>query len=149
MSQTIADLARHVHRWIAVEDLLFTTLGGWARDLHGPAAKRVLAEWCHRHAWHADLWRQRMPALDVAGGTDDDVEAWLAPLRTALADVASVEEAVAALRQSVLPALEAAVAEHRGAIDPLLDGPTARVLTLVAADLAAEASDLADPSVSG
>ena len=54
-------------------------------------------------------------------------------------DVSTSEEAIAALRESVLPALEAAVTEHRDAIDPLLDGPTARVLDLVGADLAAEA----------
>ncbi len=59
------------------------------------------------------------------------------------------EEAIAALRESVLPALEAAVTEHRDAIDPLLDGPTARVLDLVGADLAAERTALLDPSVSG
>ena len=47
------------------------------------------------------------------------------------------------LRGPVLPALEDAVTEHREAIDPLLDGPTARVLDLVAADLAAEARQLA------
>ena len=63
--------------------------------------------------------------------SDDDVEAWIAPLRRALADVNTSEEAIAALRESVLPALEAAVAEHRDAINPLLDGPTARVLDLV------------------
>ena len=55
-----------------------------------------------------------------------------------LLDVRTSAEAIAALRESVLPALEAALTEHRDAIDPLLDGPTARVLDLVGADLAAE-----------
>jgi hypothetical protein len=45
--------------------------------------------------------------------------------------------------------VDEALAEHRAAIDPLLDGPTARVLDLVAADLAAERTALPDPSVSG
>ncbi len=79
----------------------------------------------------------------MAPGEADDVDVWISPVRTALADVSTSEEAIAVLRESVLPALEAAVAEHRDGIDPLLDGPTARVLDLVAADLAAEATALA------
>ena len=109
----------------------------------------MFGTWCHRHAWHAELWRDRLPSVVALNGEGDDVEAWIRPLRTALADVSTSEEAIAAFRESVLPALEAAVAEHRDAIDPLLDGPTARVLDLVAADLAAERTALPHPSVSG
>jgi hypothetical protein len=138
---TIGDLARRVRRWIAVEELLFETLGRWARTLPGPAERRTLATWCHRHAWHAELWRERMPAVD--GTTDeDDVDAWLAPLRKALAGVGSTADALAVLAGPVVQALKGALAEHRDAIDPLLDGPTARVLTLVGADLDAESRDL-------
>ena len=145
---TIEDLVRRARRWIAVEELLFETYGRWARQVPEPTLKRLMATWCHRHAWHAELWRDRMPAVGTLDGTDD-VEAWIAPLRTALADVATSAEALAALGESVLPALDAAVIEHRDAIDPLLDGPTARVLDLVAADLTAERAALLDPSVSG
>jgi hypothetical protein len=146
--QSIEELARRVRRWIVVEDLLFETLGRWARELPEPAVKRLLATWCHRHAWHAGQWRDRLPRVDSLTHRDDDVEAWIAPLRAALLDVNTSAEAIAALRESVLPALEAAVAEHRDAIDPLLDGPTARVLDLVDADLAAERAALTHPSVS-
>ena len=145
---TIEALSRRARRWIAVEELLFETLGQWARELPEPSVKRMFATWCHRHAWHVELWRDRLPTVDSLDEDDDDVEAWIAPLRAALADVTTSEEAIAALRESVLPALEAAVAEHRDAIDPLLDGPTARVLDLVAADQTAERAALTDWSVS-
>jgi hypothetical protein len=142
------DLARRARRWIAVEDLLFEALGRWSRELPGaPAARRAFGTWCGRHAWHAELWRERLPAGPGHDG-GDDVEAWIAPLRNALDDVGTAAEAVAALTASVLPALDAAVAEHRDAVDPLLDGPTARVLDLVAADLTSERVDLTHPSVS-
>jgi hypothetical protein len=142
------DLARRARRWIAVEELLFETLGRWSRELPGtPAARRAFGTWCGHHAWHTELWRERLP--EVSGdGADDDVEAWIAPLRAALADVATGEEAVAALTESVLPALDAAVVEHRDAVDSLLDSPTARVLVLVAADLTSERAALTHPSVS-
>ena len=145
---TVDDLGRRARRWIAVEELLFETLGRWARELAEPPVKRMFGTWCHRHAWHAELWRGRLPAVDALAESDDDVENWIAPLRLALADVNTSEEALAALRESVLPALEAAVAEHRDAIDPQLDGPTARVLDLVSSDLAVERATLTDWSVS-
>jgi len=137
---TLDDLGRRCRRWIAVEDLLFETLGRWARELPEPAIKQVMATWCHRHAWHAEVWRDRLPTVDALADASDDVEAWIAPLRAALLDVRTSAEAIAALRESVLPALQAALNEHRDAIDPLLDGTTARVLELVGADLVAELS---------
>jgi hypothetical protein len=140
--QTLVELGRRARRWIAVDDLLFETLGRWARELPEPGVKRMLATWCHRHAWHAELWRDRLPTVERLDGDGDDVEAWIAPLRAALLDVNTSAEAIAALRESVLPALEAAVTEHRDAVDPRLDGPTARVLDLVGADLAEEARQL-------
>jgi hypothetical protein len=148
VSDTLQDLDRRARRWIAVEELLFTTLGRWARELADPAAQRTFGTWCHRHAWHAELWRARLPAVGVgsAEGADDS---WVSSLRGSVDSVSSAADAIRVLRETVLPALEDAVAEHRDAIDPLLDGPSARVLDLVAADLAAEAADLAHWSVSG
>jgi hypothetical protein len=148
MNDTIDDLSRRARRWIAVEALLFDVLGRWARELPDPAVKRLFGTWCYRHEWHAELWRDRLPSVGLAADADDDVEAWIRPLRTALADVGTSAEVIAVLRDSVLPALEAALTEHRDAIDPLLDGPTARVLDLVGADLTSEASALSDWSVS-
>jgi hypothetical protein len=148
VSETLTDLSRRVRRWIAVEELLFETLGRWARKLGDPAAQRLFGAWCHRHAWHAELWRDRLPTVADEGEGGDDVDGWISPVRRALADVSTSAEAIAALRESVLPALEAAVAEHRDATDPMLDGPTARVLDLVATDLAAERTALNDWSVS-
>jgi hypothetical protein len=142
VTDLLEDLGRRARRWIAVEELLFETLGGWARRLSDPAAQRVFGTWCHRHAWHAELWRSRLPAIDAAGGDGDDVDAWIAPLRNAIQDVTTPAEAIAVLGDSVLPALEEAVTEHRHAIDPLLDGPTARILDLVGADLESERADV-------
>lgn len=139
---TVGDLARRVRRWIAVEELLFETLGRWARTLPEPAVKRTLAAWCHRHAWHAGLWRERLPEVDGVVDGDDDVDAWVMPLRDALEAVRETADALAVLTGPVILALEDALAEHRRAIDPVLDGPTARVLALVGADLAEERREL-------
>lgn len=140
---TIHELAARASRWIAVEALLFETLGGWARPVPEPAVKRVLATWCHRHAWHADLWRGRLPDTPAREHVPvpDDVSAWLEPLRRVLSDpdtATTTDDKVGILLDPVLTAVRQALDEHRGAIDPRLDGPTARILDLVAADLDAE-----------
>ncbi|CAN5788453.1 hypothetical protein BH24ACT5_BH24ACT5_04500 [soil metagenome] len=149
-ADTMADLVGRVDRWIAIEELLFTTLGRWAVAVPEPAAKRSLATWCHRHAWHASLWRERRPTHDGAGRPDiaEGDDDWLAPLRRTLsadgvAERAPTPDKLAVLIDVMLSALDDAVVDHAGAIDERLDGPTARVLALVATDLAAERRELA------
>lgn len=137
MKDTIDDLTKRATRWIALEGLLFETLGRWARELPEPAVKRTLATWCHRHAWHADLWRARLPVIPHHE-VGDDAGNWIKPLRDVLAGVGSTADALDALSAPILQALETALAEHRDALDPRLDGPTARVLDLVATDLERE-----------
>jgi hypothetical protein len=140
----IDDLAARASRWIALEDLLFETLGAWARTVTEPDVKRLFATWCHRHAWHAELWRTRMPFIPARTDGPDhtaDVAAWIAPLQRVLADpdlVTTTATRLAIIADPVLGALESALDEHRAAIDERLDGPTARILELVRADLDAE-----------
>ncbi len=143
MSETIDDLTTRVRRWVGLEELLFETLGRWARELPEPPVKRVMATWCHRHAWHAELWRGRLPVIPNHHA-DDEGDTWLNPLRDSLARVGSTGDAIAVLFGPVLQALEDAVNEHRDAIDPRVDGPTARILDLVSADLDDQRGDLAE-----
>lgn len=162
---TIDELAARAQRWVALENLLFETLGTWARHVSEPPVKRALATWCHRHAWHAGMWRSRLPMIagrhdtigdgdgdggvsGEAGGDDvvigdggDDVQSWLEPLQRVLGDpdtATSTDAKLAILVDPVLAAVRGALDEHRAAVDPRLDGPTARILDLVTADLNAE-----------
>lgn len=150
---TIDDLANRAKRWIVLEGLLFETLGAWARHVPEPAVKRTMAAWCHRHAWHAELWRSRLPVLDGrdtrgddnSDGTDGDVASWLDPLQRALGNLdptMTTDARLVILVDPVLAAVRSALDEHRAAIDPRLDGPTSRVLDLVSADLDAEVAAL-------
>jgi hypothetical protein len=138
MSETIDELAVGTGRWIALETMLFETLGEWARSDDVPApARRVLATWCHRHAWHAELWRERMPVIAHHElPTHDAAPDFVAPTR------AAIEADVNAIAEPVLTSMQDRVDAHLARIDPLLDGPTARILALVAADLATEVSEL-------
>ena len=144
---TIDELAGRVRRWIALEEALFEALGQWTRSAAEPAAKRTFATWCHRHAWHAELWRARLPTYQgraVASALDArliaETAAWIEPLAAALTTATPTDTAakVAAMADAVVPAMTSALGEHRTAVDERLDGPTGRILALVEADLAAE-----------
>jgi hypothetical protein len=124
---TIDDLAGRAGRWIALEELLFETLGAWARSVTEPAVKRLLATWCHRHAWHGELWRARLPFIPARTDGPDhtaDVAAWIAPLQRVLTDpdlattttakLAIVADPVLAALQSALHWTSASTAPPRG-----------------------------------
>jgi len=143
-TDTIDDLAARASRWVALEDLLFETFGAWARSAPEPPVKRLLATWCHRHAWHAELWRARVPHIPARTGCPDhtaDVAAWIAPLQRVLSDpetTTTTATKLAVITDSLLSAMQSALDEHRAAINERLDGPTARILDLVDADLVTE-----------
>jgi hypothetical protein len=132
--------ARHgAYRW--VEQRLHELTGRWSGAASVPPDVRVhMFEASAQHAWHAQLWADRLPVL--AGM---DPATWtrpagplLAPLLDAL-DAAGdgpppVVGALAALHRVVLPELLASYARHRLALGELADRPAIRALGLVARD---------------
>jgi hypothetical protein len=139
-SRSLDEVAELAQRWAAVEELLFRTLGEWARAPGEARVRRTLAAWCHRHAWHAELWRSRLPgtshpvasAAAPARHLDEWTSSWQSPLR----------DGWAALVTEVLPRMSREIDEQLASTDARIDGPTHRVLTLVRADVAAELSEL-------
>ncbi|MGZ8766469.1 MAG: hypothetical protein ACXW2C_12345, partial [Acidimicrobiia bacterium] len=49
------------YKWIEIK--LFEALGGWVATVPELDVKLVLGRHCYHHAWHADLWDQRLPEL--------------------------------------------------------------------------------------
>jgi hypothetical protein len=135
----IRELADLAARAIAIELILFEAFGRWISTTSHARAKPMLAAASRRHAWHAELWRERFPTTP-----DADVDASVAharsklgplvdalaafdPLRAGPGRLAVVDHAATELAREYRTALDA--------IDPLLDAPTIRVLTLVLGDL--------------
>lgn len=125
---SLLDVAALCARMRAAELDLFEQLGSWVTDTPPGAEQRRWAAACHRHAWHAQLWAERAPAIrpfDLAVAVAEsrgsmqppsgDRAGWYA---TTLAEL-SVELDTAAQR-----------------IDPELDPSTVRTITLVRTDLA-------------
>jgi hypothetical protein len=49
------------YRWL--EHRLFEITGAWSAQAYDPAVRLHLFEASHQHAWHAELWADRLPAL--------------------------------------------------------------------------------------
>lgn len=121
------------YRW--VEHRLFELTGAWAAEIDLPAVALHLDEVSAQHAWHADLWAQRLPVLD-----DVDPEALTAPAPgvAPLLDGLAAEEGpvprLAGLYRVVVPRLLVTYDRHLGRVQLVADGPTARTLRLVLRD---------------
>jgi hypothetical protein len=142
------------YRWI--EHALYRLLGQWVTDMPIAAVQVHLDAQSMRHAWHAELFAERLPVL---AGADPD--AWTVPsapttaLFAALSGTspphsgtdsvpAPIEEGVfehpgalprlAALYRVVLPRLVTSYELHLRVVSPMTDAPVARALRLVLND---------------
>jgi hypothetical protein len=157
----LADAAAMIgsHRW--VEHRLFEMTGAWSATGAHPAVRLHLFEMSHQHAWHAQLWADRLPALDGV-----DPEALSVPLGPALgplfegvwstgtapgaADGPEAQRAgaepgpatdvarLSALYRVVLPRLIATYGRHLATSSVVSDSPTIRALELVLRDETAQ-----------
>jgi hypothetical protein len=141
------------YRWI--ENALYGLLGGWVTDTPVAAVQLHLDAQSMRHAWHAELWSERLPVL--TGADPDGLTVPSAPSATLFAalsgtnlvtDVpgsswppaAEVPERpgvlprLAALYRIVLPRLVTSYHQHLRVATTVTDGPVARALRLVLND---------------
>ncbi|MGH9128020.1 MAG: hypothetical protein ACRDY2_03415 [Acidimicrobiales bacterium] len=124
-----------------VEQRLYEVLGGLVTPGPGgePARPEValmaLAHARH-HAWHAELWRARIPNLAHLGfellvaPPSDEVRQAL----DSLAGGAEAQTALVGLYRGLLPDLVDTYARHLAGARPVTDGPVMRSLELVLAD---------------
>jgi hypothetical protein len=142
------------YRWI--EHSLYRLLGEWVVEMPIAAVQVHLDAQSMRHAWHAELWADRLPVRD---GSDPDARtvpsgpanALFAALSGAAPPEAgpgspwpASEEDVfghpgalprlAALYRVVLPRLVTSYERHLRVVSPMTDAPVARALRLVLND---------------
>lgn len=130
------------YRWI--ERRLFEVLGGWVTSEPVDEARLLFDVYSRQHAWHADLWAERLPVLDGL----DPATLTLPPnvevdrLIVLLSGGAPGPAAVAGgtllrlvgLARVVLPRLIAGYGLHLRRAAPVADGPVVRSLRLVVRD---------------
>ena len=131
------------YRW--VETTLWSTLGAWVADLPLAGVQVHLDAQSMRHAWHAELFGERLP---VRSGVDPDALSVPSPATAALlaaldgrddgetADVArpAALPRLAGLYRVVLPRLVTTYTRHLRATAPAADAPVRRALRLVLRD---------------
>ena len=127
--------ARTLGGYAWLEARLFEILGAWVGDVPEPEVKLQLAADSHHHAWHATLWRERLP---VSQGTDEHLVAagdarWVSFL-TAFEGSPTTVERLTALYRVLLPRQVASYQEHLDTASAITDGPTIRALELVLTD---------------
>ncbi|HEX3540264.1 MAG TPA: hypothetical protein VHT75_07440 [Acidimicrobiales bacterium] len=139
---TLMEAAALVGGYVWSEERLFETLGGWVPQVAEPAAKIHMAAASQHHAWHASLWRDRLPELREAPGEGFVV----APPSTvaffdALASSPTTLEKLVGVYRVALPRQITAYTRHRRRASPITDGPTIRALELVLTDELADWRD--------
>jgi hypothetical protein len=119
-----------------VERRLFELTGAWSVEVGRPGVAVQLDAVSQQHAWHAELWAERLPVL---AGVEPaslirPLGAALGPLLDSLAACESDVERLAGLYRCVLPRLLASYGGHLRRAVPVTDAPTIRALRLVRAD---------------
>jgi hypothetical protein len=130
------------YRWI--KSTLYRSLGSWVVDMPIAAVQVHVDGQSMRHAWHAELWADRLPVL---AGVDADRLS--VPSRATAACFAALEDGglggagegppgalprLAALYRVVLPRLVTSYVRHLRVANPVTDGPVLRALRLVLND---------------
>jgi len=136
VSTTLFEAAHVIGAYAWLEERLFEVLGGWVATVAEPEVKLRLAADSHHHAWHASLWRERLPELRELAGTEFVVPAGEqeAAFVAALAASATTLERLVGVYRVVLPRQVARYSCHRAQASTVTDGPTIRALDLVLAD---------------
>ncbi len=135
-SLTLEETARTLTRYHQVESLLFEVMGDWSGTVPEPEIKVALSAHAQEHAWHAALWRDRLPALGAAGSRQSGRSApenLVLALRRFESPDQTIEKLVGIYRV-LLPHMVVAYSRHLSKASPLSDGPITRALKLVLND---------------
>jgi hypothetical protein len=136
---TLTETARRVGCYAWVEGRVFEIMGGWVATVPELDVKLRFGTDCYHHAWHAELWRSRLPQLDQVDRDDltapanDELEAFMAALAAPDGAHETIEKLIGIYRV-LLPHKVAAYTHHLRAASSVTDGPVIRALNLVLAD---------------
>jgi hypothetical protein len=124
-----------VGAYCAIERRLFELTGAMATEAEMPTEAQVyLDSLSAEHAWHAELWADRLPV--VAGIDAQALVVVPGPAGEVLEEVAKAPsaEGLAGLFRVVLPRLVASYTHHEATASPVSEPPTLRALRLVLRD---------------
>ncbi len=138
--------ARRLGHYTWFEMRLFEVVGGWVAATPEVDVKARFGTNCNHHAWHAQLFHQRLPELadlhpeGLTVAPNPELEAFVDALASIEEPAGTLERLVGLYRVAV-PWATAAYTFHLNRSSSVSDAPTMRVLRLVLDDLAADQLD--------
>jgi hypothetical protein len=135
---TVEESVERIVNYKWAEQQLSAALGGWVATIPELDVKAMLGPHCYQHAWHADLWRQRLPELreadeDRAEPANDAFAEFMSELTSPDDSDATIEKLVGIYRVLV-PHLLAVYSFHQRVTSDIVDAPTVRILKFMIDD---------------
>lgn len=135
---TVEESVERIVNYKWAEQHLSAALGGWVATIPELDVKARLGPHCYQHAWHADLWRQRLPELreaneDRSEPANDAFVTFMTELTSPDAPELTVEKLVGIYRV-IVPHLLATYSFHRHVTSDIVDAPTVRILKFMIDD---------------
>jgi len=136
---TVEESVERIVRYRWAQQQLSAALGGWVATIPELDVKAMLGPHCYQHAWHADLWRQRLPELKEpvehrAEPANPAFAAFMEELTSPDEGDQTIEKLVGVYRVLV-PHLLAVYTFHQKVTSDIVDAPTVRILGFMLADL--------------
>ena len=142
----VEETAERVGQYKWIEMKLFETLGGWVAAVPELEVKMRLGTHCYHHAWHAELWDERLPELRemdpdrLTRPANEHVERFMEALAEPDERDRTIEKLVGAYRV-LIPHKVAAYTYHLDNTSTIADAPVIRSLRFAIADEVADWTD--------
>ncbi len=135
---TVEESVERIVNYKYAEQHLSAALGGWVATIPELDVKAMFGPHCYQHAWHADLWRQRLPELreadeDRAEPANEAFVRFMEELTSPDDPDATIEKLVGIYRVLV-PHLLATYTFHQKVTSDIVDAPTVRILKFMIDD---------------
>src|SRR3954453_12614918 len=136
---TVEETARRVGNYKWTEMRLFEVLGGWVATVPELDVKMVLGRHTYHHAWHAELWHNRLPELREMNRErlnmppNDAYVAFMDAIREPEAADQTIEKLVGVYRV-LIPRKIGVYTYHMNGTSTITDAPTIRSLKFALQD---------------
>jgi hypothetical protein len=135
---TVEESVERIVNYKWAEQQISAALGGWVATIPELDVKAMLGPHCYQHAWHADLWRTRLPELREANEhraepANDAFATFMQELTSPDDPDATIEKLVGVYRVLV-PHLLATYSFHQRVTSDIVDSPTVRMLKFMIDD---------------
>jgi hypothetical protein len=135
---TVEESVERIVNYKYAEQHLSAALGGWVATIPELDVKAMMGPHCYQHAWHADLWRLRLPELresneDRSEPVNDAFARFIDEL-TSPDDADLTIEKLVGVYRVLIPHLLATYTYHRKVTSDIVDAPTVRILKFMLDD---------------